>query len=321
MSTTHFLAFWNLENLFDTEDADRSDKLRRVLGKALRGWNEKRLSRKIDNLARVIRAMNDGRGPDLLGVCEVENRRVLERLARASESAGRRYQIAHADTRDRRGIDVAFLYDPVRFTAEDSFQHWVMRRTATRDLFQVNFRTAAGRQLVVIGNHWPSRLPAAEATAAYRAIAGETLAYFHQRILEVLGKRTPVLAMGDFNDEPFDISLVRHALAERSPTKVSNARSPVFLNLMWPRMGQAEGSFYYGNRPFVFDQFLANKNLMTRRAPLRALPDSVSIHRDPAMVASGEYPRPVRYGGLGKPVNPAGCSDHFPVTLLLEETG
>lgn len=146
------------------------------------------------------------------------------------------------------------------------------------------------------------------------------MAYFHQRILEVLGRRTPVLAMGDFNDEPFDTSLVRHALAERSPTKVSHARSSVFLNLMWPVMGQASGTFYYGNRPFVFDQFFANQSLLSRRATIRARPESVAIHCDPVMVASGEYPRPVRYGGMGRPVDPAGCSDHFPVTLVLEET-
>lgn len=167
MKRTHFIAFWNLENLFDSETApDRSEKLRRLLGKALQGWNEARLARKIKNLARVIRAMNHGRGPDLLGVCEVENRRVLERLAGAIETSEHRYAVAHADTQDRRGIDVAFLYDPARSTVEATFQHWVLRRTATRDLFQVNLRTGAGHRLVVIGNHWPSRLPAAEVTAA-----------------------------------------------------------------------------------------------------------------------------------------------------------
>jgi endonuclease/exonuclease/phosphatase family metal-dependent hydrolase len=320
MSVRHTIAFWNLENLFDVADSPRrSDKLRRVLGKAVRGWDESRLSRKLEQLARVIRALNDQRGPDLLGVCEVENRHVLERLAAQLAPLGRRYDIAHADTRDQRGIDVAFLYDRDRFTAEAQFSHWVMRRTATRDLFQVNFRTAGGRPLVVVGNHWPARLPDAAETAGYRAIAGETLAYFHQRIREELGRDTPVLAMGDFNDEPFAASLTRHALARRSRARVSNARSPVFLNLMWPLLGRGEGTLYHHHAPFLFDQFLANQALLKQRAPLRALPETAAIFRLPAMTRPGDYPEPIRFGGLGKTVNRDGFSDHFPIIMELGE--
>lgn len=92
----------------------------------------------------------------------------------------RRYQVVHADTGDRRGIDIAFLYDPGLFTAREDqrFQHVVMRRTATREIFQVNLRTAAGRSWAVFGNHWPSRSGGQHESAPYRAIAGETLAYF-----------------------------------------------------------------------------------------------------------------------------------------------
>lgn len=320
MATTHNLAFWNLENLFDTEDSpNRTDKLKRTLGKAIRGWSEARLNRKINQLTTVIRQMNEGRGPDLLGVCEVENKPVLERLVAALAPLGRSYGIAHADTQDQRGIDVAFIYDTTRFTLEAQFSHWVMRRTATRDLFQVNFRSAAGNLLVVVGNHWPSRLPEELLTASYRAIAGETLAYFHKRILEEHGKKTPVLAMGDFNDEPFNPSLVQHALCKRTDTKVRNARSAVFWNLMWPLLGRGLGSFYYNNTPFLFDQFLANKNLLTRSSVFRVRPDTASVFRSPNMTTTGDYPQPIRFGGLGKRVNRNGFSDHFPVTLAVEE--
>ncbi|MGC8855776.1 MAG: hypothetical protein ACP5QU_03165 [Anaerolineae bacterium] len=69
-------------------------------------------------------------------------------------------------------------------------------------------------------------------------MAGETLAYFHERILQVLGSETPVLAMGDFNDEPFNESITNYALAERTKSKVLRGRIPYFLNLMWPLLGQ-----------------------------------------------------------------------------------
>ena len=85
----------------------------------------------------------------------------------------------------------------------------------------------------MFGNHWPSRSGGQAESAGYRHIAGETLAYFHQRVLEVHNRTTPVLTMGDFNDEPFDTSLVVHALSTRQQRKVVNATTvPRLWNLM-----------------------------------------------------------------------------------------
>ncbi len=264
--------------------------------------------------------MNDGRGPDLLGVCEVENEGVMQRLIQALAPLGRNYCAAHHDTSDQRGIDVGFIYDGALFTAAEQFSHFVMRRTATRDLLQVNFKTAAGRTLVVVGNHWPSRSGGRLESEPYRMIAGETLAYFHQRILEVLRPGTPVLAMGDFNDEPFDRSLQDYARAVRSRLKVTNARIPMFVDLMWPLMGACRGTFFFENSPYVLDQFLANKALVVKKAPLRVVAESVGIVCFPDMIAAGEYSKPRPFGGMGKPVDPDGFSDHFPVCMLMEES-
>ena len=172
MTSTYYAAWWNLENLFDYENSlRRSSKLRRVLGDSIRGWTPQLRDRKIAQLASVIARMNDGAGPDLLGVCEVENAWVLTRLATAVSKAlgGRDYAVAHADTIDERGIDVAFLYDPGLFTAPAGqlFQHVVMRRTATREIVQVNFTTghpapAASWSRLVIGRspgrRWPTSI-------------------------------------------------------------------------------------------------------------------------------------------------------------------
>ncbi|MDP8929186.1 MAG: hypothetical protein M3O70_11600 [Actinomycetota bacterium] len=46
------------------------------------------------------------------------------------------------------------------------------------------------------------------------------LGYFHQRALEVHGADTAALAMGDFNDEPFETSLFTHALSTRQHQRV-----------------------------------------------------------------------------------------------------
>lgn len=320
MPSQYQIAFWNLENLFDIENSPRrSDKLQRTIGQDLRGWTQALLDRKIGQLASIISRMNGGRGPEMLGVCEVENDHVMNLLVQALAPLGRNYTVAHHDMSDGRGIDVGFIYDANLFTFEALFSHFVMRRTATRDLLQVNFRTRNGRLFVVVGNHWPSRSGGMLESAGYRAIAGETLAYFHQRILEVHGAETPVLAMGDFNDEAFDRSLVDYAFSTRSRTKVVNATTARFFNLMWPLMGQGLGTLYFDNFPNILDQFLANKNLVKANTPIQVLSESVEIVRFPEMISAGEYPKPIPFGGMGKPVNQNGFSDHFPIVVTIRE--
>jgi hypothetical protein len=327
MAAAFHVAWWNVENLFDEELAPperRSEKVQRAIGDDIAGWTPELRDRKIDQLASVVARMNGGAGPDLLGVCEVENLFVLERLAAAVSDRvpGRTYDVVHSDTDDARGIDVAFLYDPGRFEVPDgeTFFHVVMRRNATREILQVNFRTRpTGRTWAVFANHWPSRSGGQHESAGYRHIAGETLAYFHQRALEIHGPGTAALAMGDFNDEPFDTSLVAHALSTRQRNKVTNAKIPALWNLMWPAVGGPDGTFYFDNQPNLLDQFLVNRNMATLTASLRVDPASVEIVRLPGMAAAGDYPRPVPFGGMGKPINRDGFSDHFPIAVQVAE--
>ncbi|MFE7779279.1 endonuclease/exonuclease/phosphatase family protein [Streptomyces sp. NPDC057445] len=332
-----YVAWWNVENLFDEENSPRrSEKLTRALGNDLRGWTPELRDRKISQLASVIAQMNTGQGPDLLGVCEVENEFVMQQLATAINTLvpARTYEVAHADTSDQRGVDVAFVFDSALFTApaDQRFQHVVMRRTGTREILQVNFQTAQGRTWAMLANHWPSRRGGQMESAAYRAVAGETLAYFHERILEVHGPDTPVLVMGDFNDEPFNASLTQHALSTRQRKKVLHATTTHPLwNLMWPLLGTDDhtdpngdnnetprpaGTFYFEGHANVLDQFLVNKNMLTPGAPLHADPASVHIVTDPpGMIGTGRYPVPVPFGGMGKPVDKDGFSDHYPIAM------
>ena len=153
MPSTYYVAWWNLENLFDEENSaaahgqggagDQND---------IAGWTPALRDRKVAQLASLIARMNDGAGPDLLGVCEVENRFVLDLLvdARRRDAARPPYEVVHADTVDARGIDVAFLYDGQLLEVPPPasvFFHVVMRRNATREIVQVNFRTHRGPHL------------------------------------------------------------------------------------------------------------------------------------------------------------------------------
>jgi len=143
----YHVAFWNLENLFAPEGfADREPWIASALASDLRGWTEELFQQKIAQLESIVVQLDEARGPDLLGVCEAENRFVLEALVSELNATlpERHYDIVHADnTRDKRGIDTAFIYDTRVFSvAPDSvFSHFVMRRTGTRDITQATFST------------------------------------------------------------------------------------------------------------------------------------------------------------------------------------
>ena len=263
----YYITWWNVENLFDIQNSpDRPKWLQKQLNKELRDWNQAILDRKIEQLTKVIFQINDGAGPDLLGVCEVENKNVMDLLVDSLAPLGRNYAVAHHDTSDKRGIDVAFIFDSDKLSFERDFFHVVLKRAATRDLYQVNLRTSSGKLLIALGNHWPSRRGGAYKSEPYRIIAAETMSYWIERIYEVVDKDAGVVVMGDFNDEPFDRSLSEYALSTSSTTKVLNARSPRLLNLCWPLLGEASGTHYFDNFPNVLDQFLVSKGILNGKS-------------------------------------------------------
>lgn len=318
--TDYYVAFWNLENLFDVSNSPRrTDKLKRAIGKELKGWTKARMKKKLKQLASIIKQMNSGKGPDLLGVCEIENDFVLGELIAELAPLNRNYAIAHHDMSDRRGIDVAFIYDGdlMDTDPEKQFSHEIVKRTATRDLFQVNFTTKKKNKLVVIGNHWPSRSRGQLDSEPYRIIAGETLAYFHERILEIQGGDTAVIAMGDFNDEPFDNSLAKHALAGRSRSRITGKGSPKFYNLMWDFLAERIGTYYFKGAPNLLDQFLVSKGILTGKSGFKLIKDSVEILRFAEMKKKNGAP--IKFG-RGKELNLKGYSDHFPIAVQVRES-
>jgi predicted extracellular nuclease len=332
MSDYNFI-WWNLENLFDIENSpNRTDKLERTLKGELKGWTQDILDKKIEQLSKVISKTNNGNGPDMLGVCEVENKPVLEMLVNKLQTMiPKNYQIVHADTKDERGIDVGIIYDGNKFkvekdalTGEDLiFSHYIVKRKATRDLLQINFKSvSSNKRLVIIGNHWPSRSGGQYESEPYRIVAGETLSYFLNRILdendgEERGN-TAILAMGDFNDEPFNRSLTDYALGTGSLLKVKLADSPRFYNLMWSLMTNSAGTFYFNNFPNILDQFMVSKGIVSG-SNFKIKENSTKIVKFPEMT-HGRYEIPLIFGRpSNNSLNEQGFSDHFPVSVTLEE--
>lgn len=337
------ISWWNVENLFDVENSpNRSEKLQRTLKKELPGWTENILAKKIAQLTQIIAKIDNNRGPDILGICEVENRNVVDRLKDSLNNilSHHKYDVVHADTQDKRGIDVAFLYDTKKFEVEKDennndlvFSHFVVKSEATRDILQINFITKNSdkkRRLVLIGNHWPSRSGGQYESEPYRIVAGETLSYFHKRILEENDDEddinnnnnsdTSVLVMGDFNDEPFDRSVVKHALALSHPLKLKFSRDkPWLYNLMYPLVGEGIGTFYFNNFPNLLDQFMVSKGIVSEKE-FKIKEDSIQILKFQEMV-KGRYKVPIKFGRpSNETLNIDGYSDHFPISVILEET-
>jgi predicted extracellular nuclease len=313
----YYLAWWNLENLFDLQDSPlRPEWLQSKLDSELAGWDAAILNAKLEQIARIIKRLNDGRGPDLLGVCEVENRAVLEKLLAKLDLPGRNYAIVHSDTNDNRGIDVAFIYDLKLFRKpykSHIFNHVVLKRNATRDILQVNFKTrgSAPLDLVVIGNHWPSKLGGDLASEPYRMMAAETLSYWLERIPVKFAKEVPVVVMGDFNDEPFNRSITDYALALKDSSKVRSKRTrrPLLFNLMWEIQEDGVGSHYYDYWSLL-DQIMINRKLLEDTSELTLVASSCGIYRDPDLLKND---KPRRFGRPSSGLDPEGYSDHLPV--------
>lgn len=336
-----YFAFWNLENLFAPEGhADREPWLARRVARDLAGWTPELLDSKLNQLTDVIAAMNQGQGPDVLGVCEVENRYVLELLVnKVNHATDNEYGLAHADSqRDRRGIDTAFLYKSELYDVPPAslFSYFVMRRTGTRDITQITLRSRQTDQIIVAyANHWPSRSGGEIQSAGFRAVAGETLAYWHQRVREELGDHTPIIAMGDFNDEPWSPSVQFNANSTRERGDVARSRSAKFYNLSWNQLNRSaedhqgserilDGTLYYGGNGNVFDQILVNRSLLNGEQGFQVDADSAHIVAHPAMIDHRVSYGPIRFGlPKGEPdeyINIHGYSDHFPVAVQINLT-
>lgn len=339
----YLVAFWNLENLFAPEnDPARPEWLAEAVAKDLKGWTQALFDKNVSQLASIIAQMKGGAGPDLLGVCEVENEFALKAVATELNGRlpARKYGVVHVDSeKDRRGIDTAFLYDTKSWQKpKDLFSHFVMRRTGTRDITQCTFTTKNGREIVALANHWPSRSAppgkGPEHSAGFRMTAGETLAYWHERIREEKGADVAVIAMGDLNDDPFDASVTNHAVALRERGDVARAESAKLYNLAWLYLTQdvvdhkgnprtLDGTLYYGGDGNVFDQLLVSPGLLSGKSKLKVKPESARIEAFPEMVDHRVGEGPIRFGlpkgDAAKNVNVKGFSDHFPVSVCIED--
>ena len=123
--------FWNLENLFDTEDDPHNPGDNEFLPD--KGWTPERYQRKLAHLAEILAETQ----PHILGVCEVENRRVLTDLIAHPALASHGFEVVHLDSPDKRGIDLGLIYRaPVKYVDKSAKIHEIPMSPPTRGVFE-----------------------------------------------------------------------------------------------------------------------------------------------------------------------------------------
>jgi len=152
----------------------------------------------------------------------------------------------------------------------------------------------------------------------FRLIAGETLAYFNQRIQEVHGGDTSIITMGDFNDEPFNRSIVEHALGTPDKDKVIRAKTaPRLYNLMWSFAAKARGTFYFDGFNLL-DQIMVSRGMLNSEGKFGIDPNFPQILDFEELKKNGK-PRKFGRPSDSKGVDEQGYSDHYPIAVKIVE--
>jgi predicted extracellular nuclease len=246
-----YIAGWNVENLFDLDDDPNVEFDEDFTPNSPKKWTKERLEIKLKNLSDAIGKMNAGKGPDVLGLCEVENRKVVQMLRDKLAPLGRKYEIVHQDSPSDRGIDCALLYDANAFSLADSRFHFVDAEN-TRDIVEVKLHRDSG-DLFVFVNHWPSR----HNPEAQRLKAADVL---RKRLDEILATdpKADILLLGDFNDEPENVSLRDHLRATPSREQLTDGR---LFNSTAHFLNEKQGTFFYENQWDLLDHIILSPGL------------------------------------------------------------
>ncbi len=251
------VASWNVENLFDLEDDPHVVLDEDFTPESPKKWTQERLDIKLNNLASVIHKLNGGRGPDVLGLCEIENRKVIEMLVAKLASLGRKYEIVHQDSPSDRGIDTALIYDAKVFDLTDSKFHFVDAEK-TRDIVEVQLkRVGSGddtKPLYVFVNHWPSR-----GNEEWQRIMAATV--LRKRLDAILADdpQADIVMVGDFNDEPDNVSIAKFlGAAEVTDNLPVNG----VYNTTAYIAAEGKGTFVYQDQWELIDHIIVSSGLL-----------------------------------------------------------
>ena len=336
----HTVAFYNFENLFDTiNDPDTFDE--EWTPKGLQRWTYDKYQKKLANLARVLREIGSAENPDsptFIGGCEIENRGVLEDLVKQPKLIEKEYGIIHFDSPDKRGIDVALLYQKNKFqpTSYSNIPLYIFKKTSatneiektnteekTDDELQAstkNYRVYTRDQLLVTGflegeeiniivNHWPSRSGGEKKSSPFREAAGT----LNKKIIDSLQRINPqakIIILGDLNDGAYNKS-VKVALGAKA--KKADVPTLGIYNPFEDMAKKGFGTIAFRDAWDIFDQIMVSETLIQPDYSSYRLWKAGIYNKSFLIQTTGQYKGyPLRHSNTE-----IGFSDHFPVYIYL----
>ena len=310
------VGFYNIENLYDTIDSPDTDDGEFLPG-SNKQWTSERYWRKLDRNARVIAEMGRDLHPQglaILGLCEVENRSVVEDLVRNSLIKDRNYQIVHEDSPDRRGVDVALIHNPDIYKV---YAHRSYRLAMTDTSFRTRNQLLVsgvldGDTTHVIVCHWPSRRGGEKRSEPNRKAAAELSRHIIDSLFTINAKAR-IMLMGDLNDDPVNVSVARFVNATGDKAKATGG---VFYNAMYEPYQKGIGTLAWRDAWNLFDQVVLSPSLVTG--------EGGSYKYYGVRIFNEAYLRQADGNFAGYPFRTFvgdsyqdGFSDHFPVFVIL----
>ena len=290
------IAFYNVENLFDTLDTpNKSDS--EFLPNGKKEWNSEKYNTKIKHINQVIDAIES---PLIIGLCEVENKNVVLDIVKNGQLSCT-HAVVHAESRDQRGIDNAIIYDKSALLLEEkgTIRFNIPGDRPTRDILWARF-TARKTSFYLMVNHWPSRYGGAEESEPKRMIAAENARLFIDSLIQN-DPKVRIIFMGDLNDHP----------ENAAPQMIQEQLSPMITT----ESGKYQGTHNYRGQWGILDHIMVSDSFLKKRGT-RIVKNSGTIHSFNFLIV--EYRGnevPARTYGGKKYLN--GYSDHLPVSIKI----
>ncbi|MDR1680194.1 MAG: endonuclease/exonuclease/phosphatase family protein [Prevotellaceae bacterium] len=318
----YVVAFYNVENLFDTLlSPDVHDE--EFTPEGPKEWNGKKYWHKMNNLEEVFFAIASTvkTYPTVIGLSEIENRNVLEDIVALKKLQKANYQIAHFDSPDARGVDVALLYRPDRFNYEGSAPIKTVVESRpdfrTRDILMV-WGTIEGERFCFFVCHWSSRIGGQQQSEYLRMAAAQCVRHAADSMMQAY-PGIKIAIMGDLNDDPIDKSIYEILGAGGDRKEVPPTG---YFNPFYAMFKKGFGSLAYNDAWNLFDNIIVNGALANGAKGTLTLQKTggkyygAIFNRPFLLQKSGQYKNyPLRtYVGN---VFQGGYSDHFPVFISI----
>ncbi|MCY7410925.1 MAG: hypothetical protein LH473_11680, partial [Chitinophagales bacterium] len=269
------------------------------------------------NIAHVIKAMNNNKGADIVGLSEVENNGVLEDLIADPQLKNLRYKIMHHDSPDGRGIDVALIYKKNLMKVLD----WkalpvnisLYGERPTRDVLLITALVGSDTIYFFL-NHWPSRREGKETSEPKRIVAASVVRKAVDSIM-FIHPQAKILIMGDLNDNPTDKSIYEILKARKSPDLNNNLLYNCVYNFDWKK---GEGSEFYRGDWSRFIQIIVSTSLIKNQIASDGTFSDVYIFKQDWMLKKDAATQQMIPERTFEDDGLIGFSDHLPVYIILK---